>query len=99
MDWINFLEEKTETMIINLGISADWAIYFRLLSFIIVLTFLSVVAYYITKKIIIRFLYKVFKKTSFAWDDLFVDTRAFDNLAHIAPAIIVLIMALSGQRW
>jgi hypothetical protein len=27
MDWINFLEEKTETMIINLGISADWAIY------------------------------------------------------------------------
>ncbi len=93
MDWINFLEEKTETMIINLGISADWAIYFRLLSFIIVLTFLSVVAYYITKKIIIRFLYKVFKKTSFAWDDLFVDTRAFDNLAHIAPAIIVLIMA------
>ena len=73
MDWINFLEEKTETMIINLGISADWAIYFRLLSFIIVLTFLSVVAYYITKKIIIRFLYKVFKKTSFAWMTCFVD--------------------------
>lgn len=93
MDWINFLEEKTETMIINLGISAEWAIYYRLLSFIIVLTVLSVAAYYITKKIIIRFLYKVFKKTSFAWDDLFVDTRAFDNFAHIAPAIIVLIMA------
>jgi miniconductance mechanosensitive channel len=93
MNWINYLEDQTELLITNLGISAEWAVYFRLLLFIIFLVTISSLAFFITKRVFIHYLYKIFKKTSFTWDDLFADTRAFDNLAHIVPAVFVLIMA------
>lgn len=93
MDWINYLEEQTELVMTNLGISAEWAIYCRLLLFIVFLVILSSLAFFITKKVFIHYLYKVFRKTSFTWDDLFADMRAFDNLAHIVPAFFVRIMA------
>lgn len=93
MDWINYLEEQTELVMTNLGISAEWAIYCRLLLFIVFLVILSSLAFFITKKVFIHYLYKVFRKTSFTWDDLFADMRAFDNLTHIVPAVFVRIMA------
>lgn len=93
MNWINYLEEQTELLITNFGISTEWAVYFRLLLFIIFLIILSSIAFLITKRIFIHYLYKVFIKTSFTWDDLFAQTRAFDNLAHIVPAVFVLLMA------
>lgn len=93
MDWINYLETQTEKLITNLGISPDWAIYCRLFIFIVVLIALSTLAFFITKRVLIHYLYKFFKKTSFKWDDLLATTRALDNLAHIVPAVFVLLMA------
>lgn len=93
MDWIDLLEKNTEIIISNLGFSEQWIIYYRLLFLTIFLIILSSLAFLITKRIFIHYLYKVFNKNSFAWDDLFFDTRAFDKLAHIVPAVIVRIMA------
>lgn len=93
MNWINYIEDQTELLITSLGISAEWAVYCRLLLFIIFLVTISSLAFFITKRVFIHYLYKIFRKTSFTWDDLFADTRAFDNLAHIVPAVFVLIMA------
>lgn len=93
MNWINYLEKKAELLLLDLGISEDWVIYCRLFLFVVLLVILSSVAFLITKRIIIHNLYKVFRKTSFTWDDALADTRAFDNIAHIVPAISVRIMA------
>jgi miniconductance mechanosensitive channel len=95
MDWINFLEEHTELLISNLGVSEPWVVYLRLLVLVILLIILSSLAFLITKRVFIYYLYKVLKKSSFVWDDLFADTRAFDKLAHIVPAVIVRLMAPS----
>ncbi len=93
MDWINSLEENVELLILNLGVAEHWVVYFRLIIFIILLIILSFLAFLITKKVFIYYLYKVLKKSSFTWDDLFADTRAFDKLAHIVPAVIVRLLA------
>lgn len=93
MNWMDYLEKQTELLLTHIGIPEEWAVYGRLLLFIIILVILSMIAFLITKRIIIHYLYKVFKKTTFKWDDLLSDTKAFDNLAHIAPAILVVIMA------
>ena len=93
MNWINYLEKHTELLIINLGISPEWAVYFRLLLFIVILITVSSVAFILTKRIFIHYLYQVFRRTSFSWDDMFAETRAFDKLAHIVPAVLVLLMA------
>ena len=47
----------------------------------------------VTKKWIIPLFYKLFKKTSFTWDDVLVEKNAFRKLAHITPALIIKIGA------
>ncbi len=93
MGWVNHLEQYIESLLSNLGVSAEWVSFCRLLLFIFALTIIAAIAFWVTKKIIITFLYKAFKKTSFKWDDLIVETNALNNIAHIVPAIFVLIMA------
>lgn len=60
---------------------------------LMLLAILSAILFYVTRRIIIRSLYKVFKKTSFTWDDLFVEHKAFDNLAHVVQALVVKVFA------
>lgn len=93
MNWMDYLENNAEILLTHIGIPEGWAVYGRLLLFIIILIILSMIVFFITKRIIIHYLYKIFKKTTFKWDDLLSDTKAFDNLAHIVPAILVVIMA------
>ncbi len=93
INWVNYIEEKTEQLIINLGIPEYWVSYCRLLVFLIFLILIASIAFLITRKIISQFLYKLFRKTSFTWDDSIADTRALDKLAHIAPAVFVRLMA------
>lgn len=90
---MDYLENNAEILLTHIGIPEGWAVYGRLLLFIIILIILSMIVFFITKRIIIHYLYKIFKKTTFKWDDLLSDTKAFDNLAHIVPAILVVIMA------
>lgn len=65
----------------------------RLFIMLMLLAILSAILFYVTRRIIIRSLYKVFKKTSFTWDDLFVEHKAFDNLAHVVQALVVKVFA------
>ncbi|MCO6148897.1 mechanosensitive ion channel family protein [Flavobacterium sp. NRK1] len=93
MSWIDNLEHQTELVLINIGISQQWVSFARLLLFLIVLLLFSSIVFLITRWLIVHFLYRTFKKTSFTWDDWLADTRVFDNLAHITPAIVVRIVA------
>lgn len=65
----------------------------RLFIMLMLLAILSAILFYVTRRVIIRSLYKVFKKTSFTWDDLFVEHKAFDNLAHVVQALVVKVFA------
>ncbi len=89
MEWFSYLEQQTDLLITNLGISTEWAVYCRVLLFTVFLVILSSFAFFVTKRIVIHYLYKIFRKTSFTWDDLLIEKKVFDNLAHIVPALFV----------
>ncbi len=93
MKWMDSLERQMDLLITSLGIAEDWAIYLRLLFFVTFLFILSAIAFLVTKKIVVHYLYKLFKKTSFKWDDLLMEKRVFDNIAHIVPAVFVKVLA------
>jgi len=90
---MNHIEEWIETLLVNTGIAEEWAAYLRLVLLILILTLLSGIAYYITKRIIIHYLYKFVRKSSVTWDDALADHKVFNNVAHIIPAILVRFMA------
>lgn len=90
---MNNLESWLETIWTDAGVGEEWAIYLRLLSMLAALSILGTISFYITKKVILHYLYAFARKSSLMWDDLLVDNRAFNNLAHIVPAIFVRLLA------
>ncbi len=82
-----------EALLLDAGFTDTWIPILRFLILIIILTIAAVIAHWITKRFVLRFLNIFFKKTPFTWDDVLAEQRTFDNLAHIVPAIIVKLSA------
>jgi miniconductance mechanosensitive channel len=90
---MNYLEDWTEALLTGAGISGEWAIYLRLIIFVMVLIVISALSFFITRHIIISNIYKLVRKTRITWDDAIADQGVFNNLAHIVPAIFIRLMA------
>ncbi|MEX1212626.1 MAG: mechanosensitive ion channel domain-containing protein [Balneolaceae bacterium] len=90
---MNTLETWLETLWTDAGIGEEWAIYLRLLSLLLILSILGTIVFFVTKRVILYYLERIIRRTSFRWDDLLVDNKAFNNLAHIVPAILVRLLA------
>ena len=54
---------------------------------------LAFIANKITRSVILRLVQQVAKRTSTDWDDIIVKRRVFHRLAHLAPAIVIYMMA------
>lgn len=95
MSQFNYLETWVDDLLIKGGISNEWAIYLRLFLLLIALIISAGIGFYITKKVVINYFYKVVRKSAVKWDDLLADKEVFHNLAHLVPAVFVRILAPS----
>lgn len=75
--------------LIEYGIDQGMNIYFSIGILIIFIALLSVLAYYITKKVILRILTYFLKKNKFKWDDVLLERQVFHRLSHVVPALII----------
>ncbi len=87
------IELFIERMLSEIGINETLIPSLRLLILLIVLACISLFFFWVTKRIIINNIYRLFRKTSFEWDDVLADHQVFNNLAHLTPAIVVRIMS------
>ena len=90
---MNDFENWLESILRDTGVFGEGIPYLRLLILLMVLVLVAYISFVITKRVVIRALYTFFKRTSLKWDDVLVDQKAFNNLAHVVPAIIVKIFA------
>ncbi len=86
MEWIT-------DWIIGLGVEETSAMYLKLVILLFVLFILSYVTNFIIKKILVRSIRSVIKKTKTVWDDALVENKVFITLSHIAPAIVIYLTA------
>jgi miniconductance mechanosensitive channel len=56
---------------------------------------IAMIAFYISKFIILRWVQKLAKKSASNWDDIFVERKVFKRLAYLVPALII----LQGSRY
>jgi miniconductance mechanosensitive channel len=75
--------------LIGLGVEETSTMYLKLLILLFILFILSYVTNLIVKKILIRSIRSVIKKTKTVWDDALVENKVFISLSHIAPAIVI----------
>ncbi len=80
-------------LLLNLGIGYRMASILStggLVLIVLVLTWLSnVIAKAIIKTIVIR----VVRRTASVWDDIFLEQKVFTRLSHLAPALVIWLMA------
>jgi miniconductance mechanosensitive channel len=87
------VERRVDQLLVDGGIADDWVIYLRLLIFLVMMILVAGIIHWLTKTIVINYLYKLIKRTPAQWDDLLVEKKVFSNLSHVIPAIFVRILA------
>ncbi len=86
---------KTKSMewltdwLIGLGVEETSAMYLKLVILLFILFIFSYVTNLIVKKILIRSIRSIIKKTKTVWDDALVENKVFITLSHIAPAVVI----------
>lgn len=63
--------------------------YLSIIIMILFITLICVVANFITKKVVIRIITKIVKKSKNQWDNMLLDRDVFHKLSHIVPALII----------
>jgi miniconductance mechanosensitive channel len=77
----------------NLGLGRSLSIFLVSLIMVILVVFLSWLAYIVTRFIIDRIVTVIVRKSKFKWDDIFLDNKVFTHLSHFAPAVVIYLMA------
>jgi miniconductance mechanosensitive channel len=75
--------------LIGLGVEETFAMYLKLVILLFILFIFSYVTNLIVKKILIRSVRSVIKKTKTVWDDALVENKVFITLSHITPAVVI----------
>jgi len=87
------IENGIEQLLTDLGVSEVFAPALRLFVLLAVLGIIAAISFWVTRRVVVRALYGFFRRTSATWDDLLVEFRVFDSLAHVVPALLIRIFA------
>jgi miniconductance mechanosensitive channel len=75
--------------LLDLGLASNIANGVQFLLELLVIVLLCFIADKIAKKFFVRIVTTIVKRTSFEWDDVLLENKVFDRLAHLAPALVV----------
>lgn len=84
--------DTTEAVLLNFGISAEIAKFVTRIVVFVIIIFLSIIGNYIAKKWILRSINKLIIRSKFQWDDVLLEAKVLDRLAHFAPALILYLL-------
>ncbi|NCP85371.1 MAG: mechanosensitive ion channel [Bacteroidetes bacterium] len=90
---MNTIEKILEKFLVDTGINLAIIPYIRLISILILFSLAAMLFFWLTRRYFISVVYKLFKKTSFKWDDSLADHNVFHNVAHIVPAVLFRVFA------
>ena len=58
-------------------------------SFLLLILILSMLAYLVTRYLVLKWIFKIFQKTSTNFDDILIKTSFFDRLSYCVPLLII----------
>ncbi|MFZ4799233.1 MAG: mechanosensitive ion channel family protein [Bacteroidia bacterium] len=85
----NTLGVTIHDWLIRIGFDENSALLLKGAIIVIGLFILSYIVLFISKKIIVKVLHEIAKRTETTWDDIMVERGVFQRLAYLAPAILI----------
>jgi len=77
----------------NTGLSPENAWYIKFPILIVALLIIAFGLWFLTKKIVVSAIHKIFLRTKVSWDDILIEKRVFDKLASVIPALFLIFAA------
>lgn len=75
--------------LLHYGVEQKLADYLSVPLMILFILLICVIANFITKKIVIRFITHIVNKNKYQWDNILLEKKVFHKISHIVPAIII----------
>ncbi|AIQ38788.1 mechanosensitive ion channel domain-containing protein [Paenibacillus sp. FSL R7-0312] len=82
---MNFIKEH----LAGYGVSEQMIVYLSNMIMVIFIALLSIVANFIAKKIVLKIIIHIINNNRYTWDNIFLETKVFHKLSHLAPAFII----------
>lgn len=81
--------EKIEKLFIYMNLDRNYTDIVSKITLFIFAIILGLLLFYIFKKIIIRFVKKITKKTKATWDDYLIESKLFENINLLIPVLFM----------
>ncbi len=81
--------EFIRNYLISYELSDTWVRYLSIAIMIAFIIIVCILANFIAKKIVIRFIIRIIHKNKFTWDNILLESKVFHRLSHLVPAIII----------
>lgn len=94
-DWI-------ANLLLAQGLSGTMTTYITIATMIVIILLAGILAYFISKKLLLKFLKTVIAKSKTKWDDALFQHKVFERTILIIPALVIYAaapLALSAQDW
>lgn len=83
------LSERFLNKLLSLGLNASQANLIQLSTLIVILILLCFLADLISRRVIVNAISQFVKKSKNEWDDVLLNRRVINRLAHLAPALVL----------
>jgi miniconductance mechanosensitive channel len=80
---------QLKNWLISGGIAEYWAVILQSLIAIFIVIIIAWIFDIIAKKVLITIITKLVRKTKTSWDDILLERKVFNKIAHFAPAVII----------
>ncbi|MES2766916.1 MAG: mechanosensitive ion channel domain-containing protein [Bacteroidota bacterium] len=90
---MNDFQRWIESLLGNAGVSESALPYVQLAVTLLLFFAFAYLSLIIARRSILKFLHPFFKRTAVQWDDILIEYKTLDKLAHIVPAIIFKMLA------
>lgn len=85
--------ETLTTWLVDHGLKHVLAVLIVRASLVAAVILLSYIANFLAKRLLLRGLGRLIKRTDTKWDDVLLEKKVFDRLSHLAPALVIYNMA------
>jgi miniconductance mechanosensitive channel len=85
----NSITEFIENILLHVGVSSFFSGKIMFLVIVLALGLICFISDFISRKVLLAFVGKIVKKTKTDWDDVLIEKKVFNNLAHVVPGLVL----------
>lgn len=88
-DWGSSISEFIENGLNHIGVNPAYSDNLKFIVILLVLLIVGFLADFIARKILLGIIRRLVVKSKTDWDDILIEKKVFNNIAHLVPALVI----------